>query len=231
MEPDGGSVALASAIAASAQAPRERLHVPTQKIVGGLVAVVAAAFVLYPIFYLIQASLDVGDPDVRPPTAYGLDNFALLPNYWEIMLNTLGVSFAAALMALVFGFVTAWILTRTNVPFRTTLEQLMAVPYYVTPLLGALAWSLLGAPESGIINQIWRAMGPSEPLVDITGPIGIAWVMALFEGTVAFVMISAAMKSMDPALEESARSLGLNARQTFFRVALPQLRPALLCFL
>ena len=99
----------------------------------------AAAFVLYPIFDPIQASLDVGDPDVRPPTAYGLDNFALLPNYWEIMLNTLGVSFAAALMALVFGFVTAWILTRTNVPFRTTLEQLMAVPYYVTPLLGALA--------------------------------------------------------------------------------------------
>ena len=33
----------------------------------------------------------------------------------------------------------------------------MAVPYYVTPLLGAFAWSLLGAPESGFINQIWRA--------------------------------------------------------------------------
>ena len=60
-------------------------------------------------------------------------------------------------MALVFGFLTAWILTRTNVPFRRTLEQLMAVPYYVTPLLGALAWSLLGAPESGFINQVWRA--------------------------------------------------------------------------
>ena len=41
-------------------------------------------------------------------------------------------------MALIFGFVTAWILTRTNVPCRRTLEQLMAVPYYVTPLLGAL---------------------------------------------------------------------------------------------
>ena len=37
--------------------------------------------VLYPIFYLIQASLDVGDPEARPPTAYGLDNFAGLPQY------------------------------------------------------------------------------------------------------------------------------------------------------
>ena len=62
-------------------------------------------------------------------------------------------------MALVFGFVMAWILTRTNVPWRGALEQLMAVPYYVTPLLGALAWSLLGSPESGFINQVWRALG------------------------------------------------------------------------
>ena len=35
----------------------------------------------------------------------------------------------------------------------------MVVPYYVTPLLGALAWSLLGAPESGFVNQLWRSMG------------------------------------------------------------------------
>ena len=46
-----------------------------------LIAVVARLLVLYPIYYLIQASLDVGDPDVRPPTAYGLDNFAGLLEY------------------------------------------------------------------------------------------------------------------------------------------------------
>ena len=65
-------------------------------------------------------------------------------------------------MALVFGFVMAWILTRTNVPYKRTLEQLMVVPYYVTPLLGALAWSLLGAPESGFINQLWRKLGGKD---------------------------------------------------------------------
>ena len=121
--------------------------------------VVVAAFVLYPIYFLLQASLDVGQPDVRPPTAYGLDNYARLPNYATIILNTLAVTFAATVMAIVFGFVTAWILTRTNVPFQRTLEQLMAVPYYVTPLMGALAWSFLGAPESGCINLLWRALG------------------------------------------------------------------------
>ena len=73
--------------------------------VGAAVALLAAAFVLYPVYYLFQAAFDVGDPNVRPPEAYGLDNFALLPNYSEIMLNTLGVAVAATVMALVFGFV------------------------------------------------------------------------------------------------------------------------------
>ncbi len=102
----------------------------------------------------------------------------------------------------------AWILTRTNVPFRRTLTQLMTVPYYVTPLLGALAWSMLGSPESGFINQVWRALGGSGALIDITGAVGIAWVMALFEGSVAYVMIAAVMESMDPSLEEASQVIG-----------------------
>ena len=59
-------------------------------------------------------------------------------HYAAILGNTVVVSLAATAMAIIFGFVTAWILSRTDVPFRRTLEQLMAVPYYVTPLLGAL---------------------------------------------------------------------------------------------
>ena len=190
--------------------------------------VVVAALVLYPIYYLIQASLAVGDPNVRPPEAYGLDNFLALPNYWTIILNTLVVSFAATIMALVFGFVTAWILTRTNVPYQRTLEQLIVAPYYVTPLLGALAWSLLGAPESGFINQLWRHFGGEGYLIDITSPMGIAWVMALFEGSVAFVMIGAVMKSMDPSLEEASQVVGASRWRTMLRVTLPLVAPGVL---
>lgn len=185
-------------------------------------------FVLYPVFYLVQASLDVGLPEVRPPTAYGLDNYAALGSYSQIMLNTLYVTFVATVMALVFGFLTAWILSRTNVPFQRTLEQLMAVPYYVTPLLGAFAWSLLGAPESGFINQIWRRYGGEGALIDMTSPMGIAWVMALFEGSVAFVMIGAVMKSMDPSLEEASQVMGAGRFRTMMRVTLPLVAPGVL---
>ncbi|MGB7692881.1 MAG: iron ABC transporter permease [Pseudolabrys sp.] len=198
------------------------------KIAGYGVATVAAVLVLYPVFYLLQAALDVGDPQTRPPTAYGLDNFEALLNYPQIMLNTLSVSFAATLMALVIGFIMAWILTRTNVPGRLVFEQLMAVPYYLTPLLGALAWSMLGSPESGFINQFWRALGGSGHLIDINTPYGIAWVMALFEGSVAFVMIGAVMKSMDPALEEASQVIGASRLRTMLRVTLPLVIPGVL---
>ena len=202
--------------------------VSAQKIAGYGVATVAAVLVLYPVFYLLQAALDVGDPQTRPPTAYGLDNFEALLNYPQIMLNTLSVSFAATLMALVIGFIMAWILTRTNVPGRLVFEQLMAVPYYLTPLLGALAWSMLGSPESGFLNQFWRALGGSGHVIDINTPYGIAWVMALFEGSVAFVMIGAVMKSMDPALEEASQVIGASRLGTMLRVTLPLVIPGVL---
>ena len=205
-----------------------RATISAQKIAGYGVAAVAAVLVLYPVFFLLQAALDVGDPQMRPPTAYGFDNFNGIFQYPQILLNTLTVSVAATVMALVFGFVMAWILTRTNVPGRHLFEQLMAVPYYLTPLLGALAWSLLGAPESGFINQIWRALGGNGHLIDINTAYGIAWVMALFEGSVAFVMIAAVMKSMDPALEEASQIMGASRLRTMLRITLPLVVPGVL---
>src|SRR5580704_14173209 len=205
------------------------LRVPSaQTIVGAAVVAVAAALVLYPIYFLFQAAFNVGDPEAKPPTDYGFGNFGGLGQYWEILLNTVTVSFAATVLALLFGFVTAWILSRTNVPGRHVLEQLMAVPYYVTPLLGAFAWSLLGAPESGFVNQVWRALGGDGYLIDIATPWGIAWVMALFEGSVAFVMIGAVMKSMDPALEEASQIIGAGRLRTMLRITLPLVAPGVL---
>src|ERR1043166_7817678 len=195
---------------------------------GALVAVVAGLLVLYPVAFLLQAAFNTGDPEARPPTEYGLDNFAGLLAYPQIILNTLTVSFAATVMALILGFVMAWIITRTNVPGRRFFEQMMVVPYYLTPLLGALAWSLLGTPESGFLNQVFRALGGKEYLIDINTPYGIAWVMALFEGSVAFVMIGAVMKSMDPALEEASQVRGASRLRTMLRITLPLVLPGVL---
>jgi len=198
------------------------------RLVAAVVGGGAAVLVLYPIAFLIQASLSVGDPQARPPEAYGLANFAELPRFSRIFTNTLLVAVAATVVAIVVGFVMGWILSRTNVPGRHAFEQLMALPYYVTPLMGALAWSLLGSPSGGFLNQAWRAVGGSGHLLDINSPWGIAWVMALFEGSVAFVMIGAVMKSMDPALEEASQVLGAGRTRTMLKVTLPLVIPGVL---
>jgi len=207
---------------------RARRFRPGPRLVSLLVGGAAAILVLYPIAFLLQASLSVGDPQARPPEAYGLDNYADLPRYGHIFANTLVVAVSASVMAVALGFVMSWILSRTNVPGRGGLEQLMALPYYVTPLMGALAWSLLASPSGGFLNQLWRAAGGESYLIDITTPYGIAWVMALFEGSVAFVMIGAVMKSMDPALEEASQVLGAGRARTMLRVTLPLVLPGVL---
>ena len=104
----------------------------------------------------------------------------------------------------------------------------MELPYYMTPLVGALAWAVIAGPQSGFVNQLWKGAGGGGDLVDIYTHFGIAWVMALFEGTVAFVMIAASMKSMDPALEESARVIGASKLRTTLTVTLPLVMPGVL---
>jgi iron(III) transport system permease protein len=207
---------------------RARSWRPAPRLVSVLVGGAAAILVLYPIVYLIQASLSVGDPQARPPEAYGLGNFADLGRYAHIFGNTFLVAAVATVLAIVFGFAMGWILSRTNVPGRAVFEQLMALPYYVTPLMGALAWALIGSSSGGFVNQVWRALGGEGHLIDINTPWGIAWVMALFEGSVAFVMIGAVMKSMDPALEEASQVLGASRTRTMLRITLPLVLPGVL---
>ena len=193
-----------------------------------LVVLLCGALVLYPIGFLINELLNVGDPSTFPPEEYGLDNYTNLTDDYRALKNTLLVSCIATVLAVLFGFLQAWILTRTNIPGRQRLERLMELPYYMTPLIGALAWGVLLGPKTGLVNQVWRSTGAPGDLFNIYSPYGIAWVMALFEGTVAFVMISAAMKSMDPSLEESSRVLGAGKLRTALRITLPLVAPGVL---
>jgi iron(III) transport system permease protein len=189
-----------------------------------LVVLLCGSLVLYPVLFLVTESFNVGEPGQFPPELLGLGNYVNLYEDVRILGNTALVACLATIMAVVFGFTLAWILTRTAIPGRDHLERLLELPYYMTPLVGALAWGVLLGPKTGLINQLWRLTGGGD-LFDIYTPCGIAWVMALFEGTVAFVMISAAMKSMDPALEESSRVLGAGKLHTALRITLPMVAP------
>jgi len=205
---------------------RARLKLPSsQDTISLLVLVFCGVLVLYPMVYLIVLSLNVGDPQTFPPDEFGIEHYRDLFESWRVIANTAFVASIATVMAILIGFLAAWALTRTQLPGVAWLERLMQLPYYMTPLVGALAWSILAAPRTGFLNQLWHTVGGSGDLFNAYSPWGIAWVMALFEGTVAFVMIAAAMKSMDPALEESARVLGAGKWRVMLTVTLPLVLP------
>jgi iron(III) transport system permease protein len=197
----------------------------SQGFVSAIVVVFCGALVLYPMVYLVILSANTGDPLTFPPESYGTDHYQDLFDSWHVIGNTAFVACIATLLAIVIGFLAAWTFTRTKLPGVRWLERLMQLPYYMTPLVGALAWSILAAPRTGFLNQLWHAAGGGGDLFNAYSPWGIAWVMALFEGTVAFVMISAAMKSMDPALEEGARVLGAGKWRVMLTVTLPLVLP------
>src|SRR5579875_2851493 len=105
-----------------------------------LVLLPCAALVVYPLVFIVAEALNVGEPGVFPPEAISLHNFAAMGDDAGIIGNTLAVALGATVMAVAIGFVLAWILTRTNVPGRGRWERLMELPYYMTPLVGAMAW-------------------------------------------------------------------------------------------
>ena len=193
-----------------------------------LLLLIVGALVMYPLVFLVVESFNIGDPQIFPPEEWGIDNYLRLMEEPRVIGNTLLVAAIATVLAVLFGFIQAWILTRAEIPGRQRLERLMELPYYMTPLIGALAWGVLLGPKTGLLNQIWRSLGFRSDFFNIYSPWGIAWVMALFEGTVAFVMISAAMKSMDPSLEESSRVLGAGKLRTALRITLPMVAPGVL---
>src|SRR5258708_29981669 len=201
--------------------------VSTEGIVTLVVLLVCGALVLYPVLFLFAESLNVGDPENFPATELGLANYGAVLEDVHVLADTAIIAVMATVMAVLFGFILAWILTRTEIPGRARLERMMELPYYMTPLVGALAWGVIAAPKTGLANQLGRLLGTDGDVLNIYSPWGIAWVMALFEGTVAFVMISAAMKSMDPSLEESARVLGAGKFRVALTVTMPMILPGI----
>ena len=147
----------------------------------------------------------------------------------RVLGNTLTVGLGTTILATGLGGILAIILVRTDTPWRAGLEQLVLLPLYITPLLTAVAWSWLGSPRGGLINLLAQSgLGLSGPLVNLHSAGGVVTVAALAYAPLPFLLISGALRGMDPALEESARVHGASITAAFRRVTVPLALPALL---
>ncbi len=145
----------------------------------------------------------------RPPRCGGeAADLLLRPLVGELLVNTVGLAAATTLVCAVVGTACAWLVERTRLPGRGVWAVLAVVPLAVPPFISSYAWVSL-----------------SPALQDFAGAL---LVVSCSYYPLVYLPVAAALRGMDPALEESARSLGRTPLACFFGVVLPQLRPALL---
>ncbi len=143
--------------------------------------------------------------------SFGFDNAVELifrPLVGELLANTLLITVTATVAAAIVGTAAAWFVERTLLPARRIWAVLMVAPLAMPPFITSYAWVSLSLDLQDFAGALLVVTSTYFPLV--------------------YLPVAAALRGMDPALEETARSLGCGRFSTFARVVLPQLRPALL---
>jgi len=146
-------------------------------------------------------------------------------------ITTFFIALGVASVACVLAVPLAWLAARTDVPLRRTLRGLVMTSFITPPFIGAVAWVLLAAPNSGLLNQYYRwitGAGPFDHLFNIFSSAGIIFVMASYAFPYVFVLIANTLDRMPHDLEEASAILGGGSWHTFRRVTLPMVLPALL---
>ena len=137
---------------ASIPARRTRFD-PSWPILIGFAAVLCALIVL-PMSWLVFFS-------VTDKGRFTLDNFAKLvsdPTFTDPLWTTVILATSSAVICCAIAAPMGWLVARTDMPLRRTIRALVTASFVTPPFLGAIAWELLAAPNSGLLNQAWRAL-------------------------------------------------------------------------
>lgn len=205
-------------------APRRRRRPSAQVLIVGGAMVVVGYLAVVPLAYLFHDTFtgSTGLTFEAFARAYGGNTQA-----GEMLVNSLVFALGSSVLALVTGTVLAYVQVRTDVPFKGLLFAASLVPLIVPGILYAAAWIFLGDPNIGLINTLFfRPLFGADP-VNVFSVGGMVWVQGLHLAPVAFLLMVAAFRAMDPSLEESAAMSGAPRRTILRKITLPLLRPAL----
>ena len=199
-----------------------------------LVLLVIAYLTLVPLIAIFYGALTSGRPGT-PFEGFTLDVIIEAytdPDLWAAGLNTVIYATGVTAVAVSAGTFLAWVVERTNAPFRNVIFLLSVIRLIVPGLLLTIAWIFLLGPNAGILNTwIQGAFGLAEPPFNVFSMPGMIFVEGLQSAPVPFLLMVAAFRSMDPSLEEAARASGAGIIGTARAVTLPLVRPAFLAAL
>lgn len=209
-----------------------RVRITQQQIALPVITLITAGLVVAPLLILFRTSLL--PPGSLPFDSVGLtiSNFTIAylnPATLRLLYNTLLYAFGSVLLGLVIACALAWLLERTDLPFRTTIRVLTFAKMPVPPLAFVFGWILLFNPNNGALNIFLKGWLGLE-----TSPVDVytLWMMIFIAGTgivpTMFVMLSGVFRNMDPQLEDAGAVSGANFVRTIRHITLPLLTPGVL---
>jgi iron(III) transport system permease protein len=206
---------------------RRNLLTPEAPLFG--VGILVATFILFLTAVALWTTFVEGIP--RFGAELTLSNYTEAissPLFRASLKNTAIVGVGTVAVSLAIALPIAWLVQRTNLPARRLVIILMFLPVLLPGFLKIMGYIMLLSPDVGILNQALRTV------IDVDrGPLSIYGIVPIFilQGmsisTTAFLLTAGAFRSIDPSMEEAAEIGGANRFQTFRRVTLPVILPAI----
>ena len=188
-----------------------------------------AVLVLPPVAVLLQVSLTETTAN-GAPGAFTLRHYAQLaadPKLYESALNSVVFATAATLVSLLFGGMLAWVVERTNAPFKPLAYMTTIISLGTPYILYVTAWLfLLG--RAGPFNDAWRNLGGEGLLFDVYSLWGMVGIEGFLWSPLVFLLLSATFRAANAEMEEAARMAGASILDTVRRISLPLAWPAIL---
>ncbi len=184
---------------------------------------VLAFAMAYPLFMVVYGSFKGGPPGTDAP--FTLDGYVRGWSNWgtqKALITTLALAVPRIFLGLTVATLLAWIITRTNTPYRRFLEQLVWFRFFLPLMPITMSWVMIAGGRTGLVNQF---LGVN---IDIRSYWGIIMLSTMVGGSLGYFYIAPAFRSMDAALEESSRTCGASNLATLRRITAPLLAPAIL---
>jgi len=216
------------ALPAEAATPRMRHGIDLSWPILILFSAVLCGLIILPMSWLVYYSL------VDRTGAFTLENFQRLftdPIFVDPLITTVIIATSASVICCAAAAPIGWLVARTDMPLQRTVRVLVTASFVTPPFLGAIAWELLAAPNSGLINKAYRALtgaGMDEHLLNIYSLGGVIFVISCYTFPYVFVLVANALDRIPGDLEDASSILGGRTWTTARRITIPLAMPALL---
>ena len=203
------------------------MRLDLSRVLFALAALVLAAMVVLPVGWLVVTSF-------AGPHGPTLENYVTLftdASMVRPFLITLGSSAAVAILGVLVAVPMGWCVARTDMPLRRMVRILVMASLVTPPFLGAIAWELLAAPNTGFLNQFARLVFHLDRTVhpfNVYSVAGLTFVNFLYTFPYAFVFVANALERIPADLEDASANLGAHPAQTAWHVTLPLILPSIL---